>query len=207
MTPAPEGRRFNVLLVSGVVCLVAGALLLYLGEKLSLPTLGPASILLGAAFLLAGTDSVVRRTHASGSAQEGNKIVYSGTAAAAWGLCLALFGVGLVTVGVAKLLGAGDAGLAFLRARPGIAILWLGLLLLATGRGMMGAWRRGSGAMPPWYTLLPGRIGGSLVVALGALACLVGVFEIVLPAAFDAGGRAVLDAIEHAVAAVLRRHA
>ncbi len=193
---ATDRIRLSRLQVAGIVVLVCGALLLVVGDRLAAVATGPGMVLLGVALLLGGLDSVLRREHTTG--RDSARIDYRGTAARAWGVAFLLAGLAVVVAGVVVLAGAGEDAARLLGRRPGIALVPAGLFLLAVGRGMTGSWRRATGEEPPRYVLMPGRIGGVLVMLVGLAVLLAGLSELVAPAWFDG----LVDRIGHSLPSV-----
>lgn len=195
MEMVPMSPRFDTLRIVALLCLLAGALLFFLEGKFSLPTMGPGAMLIGCAFLLGGIDSVLRQRHVSGESQGFSKVVYTGAGALFWGLAFILIGLAVMTAGLVETIGLSDAALSLLRQRPGFAMLWGGLLLVAIGMGLSAKWRRVGGDAPPSFTLLPARIGGSLLILLGLFILALGSYEILFPADFDAALQALIEAV------------
>lgn len=190
MTP-----NFGTLRIFALLSLIAGALLLFLDQRMAWPLMGPGGVLIGVASLLAGLDSLLRRRSVSGERQASARTVYHGAGALFWGLALLLVGFGMVAAGVVVSLGRSDAVLALIRERPGIPMLWGGLLLFSIGAGVSAPWRRADGSALPGIVLLPGRIGGSLLILLGLFVIALGGYEMLFPEDFDAAVQAVLNTI------------
>ena len=190
MTP-----NFGTLRLLSLLSLLAGALLLFLDERLAWPLMGPGGMLVGVAFLIAGLDTMLRKKHAAG--QPGSRTLYQGAGAIFWGLAFLLIGLGGVAAGLVATVGRSDAMLALIRERPGIPMLWGGLLCFSIGVGLSAPWRRGDGSAPPQFVLLPGRIGGSLLILLGLFVIALGGYEMLFPQDFDAAVQAVINIIPH----------
>jgi hypothetical protein len=190
MTP-----NFGTLRILALLSLIAGTLLFFLEERMVWPLMGPGVVLVGVAFLLAGLDSMLRRRHASGDRRGSARIVYRGAGAIFWGLAFLLIGFGMVAAGVVVSIGRSDAVLALIRERPGIPMLWGGLLLFSIGAAVSAPWRRADGSAPPGFVLLPGRIGGSVLILLGLFVIALGGYEMLFPEDFDAAVQAMLNTI------------
>ncbi|MEJ2589917.1 MAG: hypothetical protein P8178_00710 [Candidatus Thiodiazotropha sp.] len=188
MTP-----NFGTPRILSLLSLLAGVLLFFLDERYAWPLMGPGGMLVGAAFLIAGLDTMLRKRHDAG--RQGSRTVYRGAGAIFWGLAFLLIGFGAVAVGLVVTLGRSDAMLALIQQRPGVPMLWGGLLCFAIGVGLSAPWRRGDGSAPPQFVLLPGRIGGSLLILLGLFVIALGGYEMLFPQDFDAAVQAVINTI------------
>ena len=186
MTP-----NFGTLRLLSLLSLLAGALLFFLDEHFAWPLMGPGGMLVGGAFLIAGLDSMLRKKHHTG--QRGSRTVYQGAGAIFWGLAFLLIGFGALAAGLVVTLGRSDAMLALIQERPGIPMLWGGLLCFTIGVGLSAPWRRGDGSVPPQFVLLPGRIGGSLLILLGLFVIALGAYEMLFPQDFEAAVQAVIN--------------
>lgn len=89
-----------------------------------------------------------------------------------------------------------DALGALLLARPGLVLAPLGLFLLAVGAGYVAGFQDGHtparGALWNCVMSLPNRMGGVILLALGAAAFIVGLFELLEPAHFARSLRALI---------------
>lgn len=121
-------------------------------------------------------------------------VVYEGLAAIPMGLAWIVAGATLAAGAVAYLFAGGAHELrAALLERPGFALLPAGAFLLAQGLGfVVGFPRRSATAgqrVADWLMALPARLGGLLLVVLGALLLAAGFYERLLPAAFGTAMR------------------
>ena len=108
-----------------------------------------------------------------------------GLSARLFGLALSLIGGALLALAAGRLMGLDDGLAAFLRDRPGFAMVPIGLLLLTIGAAnLVGAWNR-RGSMIGVFQSIKNWIAGLLFVVLGLGLVGVGLYEVAAPQAFD----------------------
>ena len=171
----------------GVICFFLGALSLIGGDRLAIPFLSQLGVLmLGGAFIGLGLDSIVTRSHTTGSGGRYAADIYAGIHSVLWGGAFILIGIGVWVVGAIWSLGLGQATVDFLKRRPGLMITYMGLVFLLIGLAQTGRWRRFIWRGPHPVVMLPRRIGGALLAVVSVAIIAVGMFEVLFPSAFDA---------------------
>ena len=117
-------------------------------------------------------------------------VLYEGFAAIPLGFAWAVAGATVVVAAVAFLQGAGPQALrAQVAERPGHALVPAGAFLLANGLGLVIGFSRREGSfgqrLAGWLVELPSRLGGTILVVLGAAALAAGLYEWLRPGEFD----------------------
>lgn len=124
--------------------------------------------------------------------------IYEGVAALPFGAAFAIGGLALLVPAAAFLLGMGvEAMRDAVLARPSLALVPVGVVLLCNGAGLVVGFRRPAESARDrlWIEILhfPARLGGAILVALGMAALMLGAFEMLSPDAFDAAWARVRD--------------
>ena len=124
--------------------------------------------------------------------------LYEGIAAIPFGLALAIVGFGAIVSATLFFFGVGiDAMRDAVLARPGVVLVPLGALLLCQGLGFAIGFRRAAESTGErlWleFLHLPARLGGAILVTLGAASLALGIFEWLAPDTFDRVWAAIRD--------------
>lgn len=119
-------------------------------------------------------------------------VLYEGIAAVPFGISLIAGGASLIALAGLYLMGNSvDALRNQVLARPGQALIPIGVILAAKGLGFLIGFSRRVDTLGQraWVALLnlPGRLGGLIIFAWGVAALAIGVVEWLSPAAFDRG--------------------
>jgi hypothetical protein len=195
--PFEEAAMWTTLQI--IVCAL-GILLIFGGEKLSMPILGSAGLVfLGLTAVAIGWETIITRQIKFGQRRHGNVETFTGLAAILQGVQFNLIGLFLIGIAIAVQLNA-DGRAVFLQMvrRPGLSLIVFGALcLIQAVITLTGSHELRQG--PRWMVslnlaisrLLPGII--LVVIGLGALG--LGGFEIIAPAAFDEMGGGILETI------------
>lgn len=182
------------------ILIVLGLLLVFLGNKYSIPYLLDSGIAcLGLVSMVIGAEAMVTRRITIGRRRHGTRRTYTGTAAVLQGVQFIVLGFFLIVIAIILYLNLNPRALGVQIAQhPGIPLIVLGMVfLLQSIIAFVGTQENRSGSqatvMLEFVVLrtLPGVI--LLVLALGALG--LGFFEIFAPAAFDAMGGSLLEAL------------
>lgn len=117
-------------------------------------------------------------------------VLYEGMAAVPFGFAYVVAGLSLVVPAVAFLTGTSPASMREqVLARPSFALLPIGAFLLAHGLGFVVGFAHRSGSVGrrlfDALLRLPSRLAGVILLAWGALALALGLYEWLLPDAFD----------------------
>lgn len=115
---------------------------------------------------------------------------YSGVAAVPMGLAGIVGGLTLFALAIAQMQGVSlDSMRSLLRARPGLALVPIGTVLIFTGLGFVIGFAVGKdpdkGPLFNAVLSIPSRLGGLIQLACGGAAAGLGVFELLRPEAFD----------------------
>lgn len=174
-------RVVLVLAVTGV----AGLLLLIAANRFDRPELiGPGLILFAIGIVTAGGHAVTTRYLRERRSVAPGSRVFEGPAAIFSGLAVIVLGLSMGVAGVAFLVGAEGALLDIALRRPGLALVPAGLASAAWGAGRVLGAREWRGS---WWRLvanIPERIGGAMLLLLGAALLGLGGFELLAPDAF-----------------------
>jgi hypothetical protein len=187
----PVEQVNNFLTIGGVVLLAIGA------EFENALLINIALVALGGGLLAGGTKTFLRPELRFW--MEGLSIGERNAAMGEylWALAFVLGGYSLLLFGGIRLLGWEQAAENFLRARPGAALFVGGAIAAAAGGRMalqpftVKSW---SGVMELILTL-PMRVIGLAIGLAGLAAIFLGVFEMVIPAAFDRWWTGVLESL------------
>ena len=174
----------------GIVLLVGGAIAAIGGDRLSMPAVREAGVLivLGAAVVF-GLDMIVKR-RAEIATRYSSDIdpafhVFRGWPAVAWGLSIALFTGTLIGYAVIEMTGWAGAR-EFFRDRPEILLALGGLMVAAWGFGSAGKATHRYHAVETPTTRWGDRIGGVLAAALGLCLIAIAAMRLVAPSVLDA---------------------
>jgi hypothetical protein len=110
---------------------------------------------------------------------------YRGPAALCQGISVVLAGLGIVTFAAARLLGLGPSLEHQVRDRPGLLILFVSLAGLAWSLSLVFGSVEQRGSSWRLVASLPGRLLGLSLGVLSAAGIGLGLWDIVVPAAFD----------------------
>jgi hypothetical protein len=175
-------RSVLVLALTGV----GGLLLLIAADRLSHPELiGPGLILFAVGIVATGGDAIFRRYTVERIAETARSRTYQGLAAVLIGAVLVLFGMAVGVTGVAFLIGEQHALYDSLLARPGIALVPVGLASAASGGARLLGAREWRGSVSRVLAAVPERLGGLILLLIGAALAAIGAFELIAPDAFD----------------------
>ncbi len=171
----------------------AGLLALVLGVDRDLPLVADAGVLLLAAAGVAGggaTAALRRVVVVSPATYRLVLLTFTGPAAVFAGAAFVVLGLAAGAAGLLHLSGTSAAGLkSLLASRPGLALAPAGLALLSHGLAFLVGFPEGRDAArgAAWNALLsiPARLGGAVLVLLGAAALGIGAWELAAPDAFD----------------------
>jgi hypothetical protein len=180
---------------------ILGLLLVWGGDRLSLPILGYAGIAcLGLAASAIGWEAIFTGQIQLGSRRRGNRQTYTGIAAVLHGIQFNLLGLFLIGISLVIYLNEQDqlSGreifLQFVR-RPGIPLVVFGLLLLMQAVITLTGSReskQGTGFIAI-MNLVSRLLPGVILVGLGLGALGLGLFEIAAPNVFDEQGGGFLE--------------
>src|ERR1043165_1306439 len=180
-----------------VILGVLSLILVFVGNKLSIPLLSDAGIAcLGLTSIVIGWEAISTRRIVIGRRRHGSRQTYTGLAAVLQGVEFSLLGLFLMVVAVMlyENLNTHELGLQMAR-HPGLPLIAFGTLcLIQAGITLIGPldsqdgsrWAMTIGLLARF---LPGIV--LVIVGLGMLG--LGVFEIVAPEAFDKMGRGLLE--------------
>jgi hypothetical protein len=175
-------RTVLVLVATGI----GGLLLLIAAERLERPSLiGPGLLLFAIGTVAAGVQAVTARYVLERNSVAPRHHTFHGAAAVLIGISLVVLGTSIGVTGAAFMMGAQRALYDFAIARPGVALLPLGVSVGAGGASRVAGARQWRGSL--WRVLanLPERIGGAMLMVLGAALAGLGGFELIAPEAFD----------------------
>jgi hypothetical protein len=182
MRALTSGRLVVVLAVVGV----AGLLLLIAADRYERPQLiGPGLLLFAAGTFAAGVDAIRRKHSVDRNSRTTKRQTFQGPAAVLIGLLLVLMSLCLTVAGVGFVLGAEERLLAFLKERPGFALLAIGSVSGAGGGARVLGAREWRGSAGRFLASIPERFSGILLLLFGLALFAIGMFEIAAPAAFD----------------------
>lgn len=159
----------------GIALLALGAGLAALGQATGGPFLGAAIAVWGAAAMVAGLDSVIRRRHRTGERDSSDlPREHFGFSAVVFGLTFFLVGVGLIVAGTALAAGANDGLWSWVGDNTGAFIMALGAWVCVVGVAtVISRWRYVE-VSTVWWQRLPGMSVGLVTMAIGAAALAVG---------------------------------
>lgn len=143
--------------------------------------------LLGLSSTIWGIEKIITRrgTYTTGGQDSSRIEMVRGIAAIMSGLVLLLVGAGLIASSLLGLAGLGNFAIDFLKARPGIGLLFLGALGSAFSfQLMLGSEQSRRGF---WAILgsIPGRVFGFFLFLFSAGLLLAGIVEVFLPDTFQ----------------------
>jgi len=187
-----RGRRWVIVLAVGGM---AGLLLLIAADRFGRPELiGPGLLLFAAGTFAAGIEIITSRYTYERNRAGWISDVFTGSAARLIGLALVILAAGIAAAGLSFVLGRQEELYVFALARPGIALVPLGVLMGAFGAARVIGAREWRGSLWRLLASLPHRIGGALLLLAGLVAVCVGLAELVAPEAFDEAVDRVLTA-------------
>jgi len=171
----------------GLALLVAGVE----WEVPLLPDLGVLALAAGAAASGVACAAYRRVVFVWPSEQRYRLVAWHGNAALCFGASLLVLGVAVAAAGLAHLGGRSPEAIrAAVLARPSLALVPAGAALLLLGVGTVVGFPEGRDPArgPAWNLLLslPGRLGGAILVLLGAGLLALGGYELLAPEQFDA---------------------
>ena len=179
---------------------VLGILLIWGGDKLSMPSLGNAGIaFLGLTAMAIGWEAIFTRHIKLGRRRHGNVQTYTGIPAILHGIQTNLLGMFLIIIAAMIQVNANGRALVLqMVRRPGLPLILFGaLLLMQAVITLTGAHELSQG--PRWIVimnLLVSRLlPGGILVVLGLGAMWLGVFEIMAPDTFDEMGGGFLEVL------------
>ena len=175
---APLGR----IGILGIVFLVVGAGLAFLGQEIGGPATGLGVAAIGVAAMLAGVHSMRTRVHRSG--YESSNLVrdHTGVAAVLFGVAFFVPGVVLVIGGLGSAFGFADGLWGWVEAHAGWAVVGVGIWAGVIGLGMVISKWSYAAAETSWWQRLPGQLAGVWVMAMGVAAVAAGRSLILEPA-------------------------
>jgi hypothetical protein len=168
-----------------LIAVIGGMVIMAAGWKLSVLLFLNVGLLIAGLGLVTGAAGTIVEQRASfGESETGRADTYSGVGAVAWGIFFGLLGVGIVVLGIVRLLGVGGYVTFCIRERPGIGLILGGLLLAIFGfPSLIGSHEEG-GDFLRFLGSVPRRVFGVLIVVLGLTAIALGVIEIARPEMF-----------------------
>jgi hypothetical protein len=180
-----------------IVLGVIGILLALAGDRLSIPTLTYGGIaFFGLALMAIGWEAIFTRHIVLGSQRRGTSGTYTGIAAMAQGFQFNSIGLFLFGIAIAMYFNTGDSIFQYMVRRPGLTLMVIGIVcLMQAVISISGSREQRDG--PRWIVtlnllfsrMLPGLI--LLVIGLGAAG--LGLFEFIMPNAFDEMGGGFLE--------------
>ena len=177
-----------------------GILLIWGGDKLSMPVLGNAGLAcLGLTAMAIGWEAIFTRHIKFGRRRHGNVETFTGIPAILHGVQFNLLGLFLIVVAIMIQVNAnGRAVFLQMVRRPGLPLMVFGaVLLMQAVITLTGSHELSQG--PRWIVimnLLVSRLlPGGILVVLGVGALWLGVFEIMAPDTFDAMGGGFLEVL------------
>ena len=178
---------------------VLSLLLVFVGDKLSIPTLSDAGIAcLGLTSMVIGWEAIIRRRIVIGRRRHGIRQTYTGIAAMLQGVEFNLLGLFLIAIAIMLYgnMNAHELGIQIAR-HPGLPLIVFGMLcLIQSVITIIGPLDSQEGSRSTliidWLArFLPGII--LIVLGLGLMG--LGLFEIVAPVAFDQIGGRLLESL------------
>lgn len=184
-----------MLTILEVLLVIGGVLAAYAGDHLSNPALFNAGILtLGAGFALGGMEAIVTRRIGFWSRSIGSTS-YRGLAAVFQGAVFLMVGASVMAYALARFLNVEEAAFSLLRNRPGIIFLGLAVVLLGLGSANVLGAMEARGSLWTVLLSLPYRLGGLVLVVLGLIAMVIGLFELFDPDGFDDFVASIIEAL------------
>ena len=178
---------------------VLSLLLVFVGDKLSIPTLSDAGIAcLGLTSMVIGWEAIIRRRIVIGRRRHGIRQTYTGIAAMLQGVEFNLLGLFLIAIAIMLYgnMNAHELGIQIAR-HPGLPLIVFGMLcLIQSVITIIGPLDSQEGSR---WTLMIGWLAwflpGIILVVLGLGLMGLGLFEIVAPVAFDQIGGRLLESL------------
>lgn len=181
------------------VLVVLGGALAWIGLEFGIDlATGGAVAVFGAAFLLAGLDSIVTRSHRTGDSMHSAMLPreHRGWPAVVYGVTFVLPGTAMMFVGALIALGLGDSLLGEIFARPAPVFMLAGVVACLAGIATVAS--KWSASTSAWQRL-PGQVVGVFITAMG-----IGLIAIGRVFASEPGGpRAAMERIGKWVIGVL----
>jgi hypothetical protein len=180
------------------VLIVLGLGLAYAGFKLNNPVLQDLGIAaLGVLSIVMGWEAILKRRIVIGSRRHGSRHLYTGSAAVLHGVQFNILGFFLIVIAILLFFNADPKVLGQQIARhPGWLLVLLGIIFLTQAVIVFIGEKLAEDAR--WSVLLDlivlRLLPGGILVVLGVAALGLGLFEILLPNAFDAMGGTLLEA-------------
>ena len=142
-------------------------------------------IVLGVFIVVMGIGDIRNRTSSFYDEDSNTSATYHGFSAIMWGVWAILIGVCLTVVGVVFLLGAEETAVSFIKARPGIAFIIIGLFMLTYGIPTVIGSVEERQSFWSFLGSMPGRLFSIILIFIGLGIILIGAWEIVAPSAYD----------------------
>jgi hypothetical protein len=182
-----------------IVLILLGLGLAFAGFKLNIPVLQDLGIaFLGVFSIVIGWEAIITRRIMIGSRRHGSRRLYTGTAAVLQGAQFNILGFFLIVIAILLFLNADPKVLGQQIARhPGWLLVVLGVIFLTQAVIVFIGEKLAENAR--WSVLLDlivlRLLPGGILVVLGLAALGLGLFEMLLPNAFDAMGGAMQEAV------------
>ena len=179
---------------------VLGLLLGYIGNRYSIPILFSAGIIcLGLMVMVLGWEAMITRQVFLGRRRGGRRRTYSGLAAFLKGIQFNMLGLFFVVLAIMMYANIDGRGL-FLQMvrRPGLPMVFLGgLVLMEAVVNIAGTreMRQGSQGTVTVNLIVSRLIPGIILLAVAAVAVVLGLFEIAAPSVFDERGGELLETL------------
>ncbi len=179
---------------------VLGLLLAYIGNRYSIPILFSVGIIcLGLMVMVLGWEAMITRQVFMRRRRGGTRRSYSGLAAFIKGIQFNLLGLLFVVVAIMMYTNTDGRGL-FLQmvGRPGLPLVFIGgLVLMEAVVNLAGTseMRQGSSGTVTVNLIVSRLVPGLILLAVAAIAILLGLFEIAAPDVFDERGGGLLETL------------
>jgi hypothetical protein len=165
-----------------IITFVSGFLFIYLGSEYEIPLLIHFALIpIGFAVLVWGVEAIKEKhsNYAIGEVSSATRDeTFTGFAAMADGLVLAVVGFVIICSGIIFLLGLGGFFIEFIRTHPGIIFVLGGLLTAAYGITLILGSQQSNRNTISKVASLPKRFFGLILFGLGICAILLGILEI-----------------------------
>ncbi len=169
-----------------LIAVIGGIVIMAAGWKLSvLLFLNIGLLIVGVGLIAGAVGTIIERRVSFSDSEQSKTDTTSGIGAAAWGVFFGLLGVGIIALGVIRLMGVGGYVTFCIRERPGIGLILGGLLLAVFGFPSVTGSHEEGGDFLRFLGSVPRRIFGVLIVVVGLAAIALGVVEIARPDVFN----------------------